>query len=646
MLNIGSHRSLRPLIALSIILSSVAGYGQNCPVNIDFESGSFDGWKCYTGSANASAGQNYLNLIESGPMFNRHTLIQGNSSDLDPYGQFPISCPNGSGYSVRLGNDEGGGQAEGIAYEFTIPANQNIYSLIYHYAVVFQDPNHQQPEQPRMETEIINVTDNKRIDCSSFTFFPYGSPLPGFQQSQVSPDGNSPVWYKNWSAVSINLNGNAGKKIRLFFKTGDCTFRRHFGYAYIDVNSECSSEFVGATYCNDDTTVTLTAPYGYQSYTWFNSSLTQVLGTAQTLSFSPPPPVGTTVAVAVVPYNGYGCLDTLYAKLIDTLKLRSNAGSDQLSCNGNAVQLGAIPKPGLVYSWSPATGLSNPGISNPSAIPLQTTSYILTTRNSGGGCKTADTVIVRSSIVDSSLQVLGKLSYCITSGDSAVFLLNTTDNIQWYRNSIVLNGATQPRYRATQSGSYQAVITNLMGCSIQSVPREVLIDIPKRGITYPLQYAVIDLPLGLKARPIGASVLWSPARNLSSAASFTPVFRGSADQQYLITITAASGCVTVDTQMVKTVKAVEIYVPTAFTPNNDGLNDYLRPICMGIVQFRSFKIFNRWGELIYQSGNETPGWNGIVNGKPQASQVVVWMAEGTGVDGRLHVRKGTAMLVR
>ena len=99
-------------------------------------------------------------------------MFSSPGAGLDPYGGFPINCPNGSGRSIKLGNDAGGGLAEGISYEFTIPAGQNEYSLIYHYAVVFQDPNHQQFEQPRMEIEITNVTDNRIIDCSSFTFFP------------------------------------------------------------------------------------------------------------------------------------------------------------------------------------------------------------------------------------------------------------------------------------------------------------------------------------------------------------------------------------------------------------------------------------------------------------------------------------------
>ncbi len=81
-------------------------------------------------------------------------MYAANSGGVDPYGGFPVNCPNGSGYSIRLGNNSGGGQAEGISYEFTIPANENSYSLIYHYAVVFQAPNHRENEQPRMEIEV------------------------------------------------------------------------------------------------------------------------------------------------------------------------------------------------------------------------------------------------------------------------------------------------------------------------------------------------------------------------------------------------------------------------------------------------------------------------------------------------------------
>ncbi|MGI8634444.1 MAG: hypothetical protein ACR2KZ_03475, partial [Segetibacter sp.] len=253
--------------------SSIA---QSCPYNIDFEKGNFDGWTCYTGTTSAVGGQNVISIYPSGgPIYGHHTMY-GKNAGVDPYGGFPINCPNGSGYSIKLGSTQAGGEAEGVSYEFTIPANDNSYSLMYNYAVVFQSPNHREYEQPRMEIEITNVTDNTTISCASFSFIAVGTSLPGFQASSAAD--TTTVLYKDWSPVSVDLSGNAGKTVRLFFKTADCTFRRHFGYAYIDVNSECNGNFVGATYCPDDTAINVTAPYGYAGYTWYDSSLSNTLG--------------------------------------------------------------------------------------------------------------------------------------------------------------------------------------------------------------------------------------------------------------------------------------------------------------------------------------------------------------------------------
>jgi gliding motility-associated-like protein len=636
------------LLMLGLVLCH--GYfsanAQDCPPNIDFETGTFEGWSCYTGSTAEVNGQNVISLSPSGPVSGRHTMMSAFPGDgLDPYGGFPVNCPNGSGKSMRLGNNIAGTQAEGVSYEFTIPANQNIYSLIYHYAVVFQDPNHEIYQQPRLELEITNVTDNTTIFCSSFTFIPYGSILPGFFVSP-NPGTDTPVWCKDWSAVSVNLNGHAGKTIRLFFKTADCTFRRHFGYAYIDVNSECTSEFVGAAYCPDDTVVNVTAPFGYQGYKWYDNTFSQVLGTQQTISFSPLPVPGTTYAVEVIPYNGYGCLDTLYARLEDNLTVSSNAGKDILSCNRDPVPIGANSKPGLSYSWSPVAGLSNPRIANPLAAPDRTTAYVLTTNHDGGGCKNTDTVVVTASIIDNSLQLIGSAMYCSDSGDSAILKVKPTQSIQWFKDDNIINGANQTDYRISQTGEYSALLFNSDGCSITTEKQTITIDDPRQGINYPVQYAVVDLPLDLEARQFGDSVLWSPGTWLNTPTSYTPIFDGLTEQLYTIEIKTNSGCVTVDTQMVKTVKQVEVYVPTAFTPNSDGLNDFLRPILMGIKEVRRFSIFNRWGQLIFDTKTERPGWNGMLQGSPLSSQAVVWMFEGLGVDNKMYRRKGTSVLVR
>jgi len=789
---------------------------QNCPPNIDFEKGDFSGWTCYTGTVGSFNGENVITFDYAGaPVANRHTMFSSNPGDgLDPYGDFPKNCPNGSGHSIQLGNDQAGRQSEGISYDFTVPANANIYNLIYNYAVVFQDPGHLPSEQPRMEIEIMNMSDGNLIGCSSFTFFANGTILPGFELSE-NPGSNTPVWFKRWTAVSINLDGLAGKNIRLFFKTADCTFQRHFGYAYIDVNTECSDKFVGANFCHDDTAVVVTAPYGYQTYFWYNSDFTQFLGSQQTLTFIPPPASGTTVAVVLIPYAGYGCRDTLYTSLTDTLNYLANAGPDQNSCNKNLVQLGVPPKPGWIYNWRPATGLNNPNIANPLANPDTSTTYILTINHNGGGCYSTDSVKIGAAILDNSITLAGNLSWCIGSGDSTVLTVNPADSIQWFKNNIAIPGANQTVYRVTATGIYHAVVFNFSGCvlstlsqdvNISSIPvsgftvnnpaqcqlnnkfiftnsstntvgpiaykwdfgdgatattrdvtysyktpgiyrvvmtvnsnavcadsatltinvypnikaeftvnplcinlpvlpvnntsdpgtsqvnylwdfgngqtsvqrnpppqvypnageyimslsvsteqcpfpliiqkRFVTVDAPNPAINNPEQIAVAGFPLTLQARTIGNNALWTPSLNLDNPSSYTPVFLGNKEQLYTIELKTISGCITVDTQIVKINKRIEIYVPNSFTPNNDGKNDFLRPYMIGIKELRFFRIYNRWGQLIFETKDGAKGWDGLQRSAPAEIQTLVWMLEGIGVDNKIYKAKGTTVLIR
>jgi gliding motility-associated-like protein len=290
--------------------------------------------------------------------------------------------------------------------------------------------------------------------------------------------------------------------------------------------------------------------------------------------------------------------------------------------------------------------LSDPTIANPVAAPGSTTTYVLTTRHDGGGCLDTDTVLVKASVINDSLQLIGKATFCLNTGDSALLRVNPAASIQWFKNNVAISGANQTDYKVTQSGSYHALIFNAEGCSITTADQAIFIDKAKPGINYPVQYAVENLPITLEAREFGITVLWSPGTSLDTRTSYTPVFKGPTDQLYTVQITTASGCVTVDTQLVKTVKSVEMYVPSAFTPNNDGLNDFLHPILMGVKELHYFKVFNRGGQLLYESKTALPGWNGLLKGIPQSTQVVVWEAEGLGVDGTVYRRKGTTVLVR
>lgn len=640
------------VFSIYIVLTFIAFsnvFAQDCPSNIDFESGSFNGWSCWTGSVAGIGNQNIITLTPSSTgVPNRHTMLSSIATrgQIDQFGGFPLPPPNGSNYYVMLGNSTGGAEAEAISYDFVIPANRPVFSLIYYYAVVFQDPSHQQFQQPRMKIEITNETDNTLISCSSFDYAPYGQDiLPGFKESPIRLD-NSPIWYKEWTPVTINLNNQAGKAIRLKFTTADCTFRRHFGYAYIDVNTDCSSEFNGASFCRDDPYVDILGPYGYQGYTWMDSTLTNVLGNGQTLRLTPPPADSTLYALQILPYDGYGCVDTLYTRLVGNLNTTAHAGRDTSICNGSSIQLGELPKYGVVYSWSPSLGLSDVGVSNPVANPSQQSTYILTTSSALGGCRDSDTITIGSILVDTASTLTGKNSFCADKGDSAILsVLNHTGAIQWYRDNNMINGATKNRYKATQSGNYYALLTT-GSCSIKTSPFSILIDQPKKGLRYPTKEGVFNYPLQLSVRNFAATASWLPISFLDNPKSLTPIYKGNEDIDYIITLTAPSGCVTVDTQYVKTFAELKFYVPTAFTPNKDGLNDYIKPVAAGIKDIRMFRIYNRWGQLVFDLNSNARGWDGQLAGKPVESQVFIWIAEGIGIDNRFYSQKGTVTLIR
>ncbi len=90
----------------------------------------------------------------------------------------------------------------------------------------------------------------------------------------------------------------------------------------------------------------------------------------------------------------------------------------------------------------------------------------------------------------------------------------------------------------------------------------------------------------------------------------------------------------------------DILVPNGFTPNNDGLNDVLRPLTLGIRDFHYFRVFNRWGQTVFVTRDPGQGWNGQVAGQDQELSTYIWEAEGVDFNGNLIRRKGTVVLIK
>jgi gliding motility-associated-like protein len=190
------------------------------------------------------------------------------------------------------------------------------------------------------------------------------------------------------------------------------------------------------------------------------------------------------------------------------------------------------------------------------------------------------------------------------------------------------------------------MLTNADGCKARTNPFIIELIKPPAGVTYPVKYFSANKNLPLVARSIGSTAVWSPSVFLNNPSAYKPVFNGNRDVTYFIELTDRFGCKTNDVQQVKVFKKEEVYVPTAFTPNNDGLNDYLKPIGVNIKELHYFKIYNRWGQLVFESVSPEKGWNGYFKGILQPTGNFVWTFKGVHYNGEIVTASGSFLLMR
>jgi gliding motility-associated-like protein len=340
---------------LIIIFFSISGVYAQCPDNIGFESGNLNNWVAYSGQISRTG---TVTLDPTPPAVNRHKITQASEMAIDTFGHFPTVSPNGSKFSVRLGNDRTGAEAERLSYTFTVPQTTQ-YSLILNYAVVLQNANHREFEQPRFIISVFNITDAEQVECPAFNFIA-SSNLPGFKKSSIVAPGISKadVYYKDWAATTINLSAYGGKQIRIEFTTHDCTPGGDFGYAYFDLNEECTRPITGNIYCQGQSTVNLVGPKGFANYTWYNANMSQELGHEQILKLDPIPPDGTQYVLKVTALDGWGCPDVFNTTVTKSptafnFKLK---GNELRFCKGGSADLTASSvtegsSPGLVFKY-------------------------------------------------------------------------------------------------------------------------------------------------------------------------------------------------------------------------------------------------------------------------------------------------------
>jgi len=345
--------------------------------------------------------------------------------------------------------------------------------------------------------------------------------------------------------------------------------------------------------------------------------------------------------------NQEGChnYDTLQVNVLalPTLSLRSK---EMTICVADTVQLQASGN-GIRYSWTPAAFMKQNDVPNPEVYPKQNTFFVVTAANADN-CIRKDSVnvLVKEHHVF-SLQPL-KTSLCI--GEDVELTVTGGDKYIW-DNIAGLSDYTSAKVTATPlvTSTYQVT-------AIESVCRDT-VDMFAAITVHPLPdvRAVSDVPeincaiptAQLKAS--GAlSYKWTPGKGLSDSVIAAPVAWPDEAVMYTVTGTDINGCS--NTAMVQLgfakIGENKLALPTAFSPNGDGKND-----CFGIKRLGSLlqkgelSVYNRWGELVYQTTSSSRCWDGTYKGKPADIGTYVYYLKGETVCGPL-MRKGTITLLR
>ncbi|HEU0110891.1 MAG TPA: PKD domain-containing protein [Flavisolibacter sp.] len=348
----------------------------------------------------------------------------------------------------------------------------------------------------------------------------------------------------------------------------------------------------------------------------------------------------------IVELNESGCInhDTVQVRVVDFVTLQ--ARPDTIICLTDSVQLGATGD-GLQYSWSPAATINDPNLQNPMAKPGGTTTFQVTATI--GGCNATDNVTVRT-IPYPGANAGADTVVCYRT--SAQLNASVTGNsFTWspassLSNPNILNPIASPAI-TTQ---YVLTVFDNNGCPKPGRDTVLVTVLPQVNAYAGKDTSVVlGQPLQFNASG-GETYEWIPNTGLSRDDIFNPIgiYDGSFDSiRYKVIVTDAYNCFDSAFVNVKVFRTFpQIFVPTAFTPNRDGKNDLFRPIAVGISKIEYFRVFNRWGELVFSTTTNEMGWDGRIKGKDQATGTFVWVVKAVDYTGKEFFAKGTVTLIR
>lgn len=567
-------RLLKPLFTIiTILLFGANIYAQNSgadcpPPNIGYETGGFSGWQCDTGGINKSG---IIQVIPSMPIENRQTIVDANyTPKIDPYGGFPTLCPYGGNYSIRLGNDETGARAERVSYSFNIPSDAAIYDLTFYYAVVLQNPKHEPYQQPRFTVNTFDITDSGADTVD--TYDQYGDLISPQQVGCASFDFVASAYLPGFKISKL-----APKDDSVFYKDWAPATIHLTGFAGKRIRIEFTT--------ND---CTLGGHFGY-AYVDLNETCSSPITGSTYCSGQK--------SVTMLAPGGFGNY-TWY-----TGDLSKQLGYSQ------ALTISPPPPDQTKYAvvLIPEDGLGC----------VDTVYTTITHTNTGFTFAVKDTIFA---CLGTSVDLTAA---SVTAGSSANL------SYSYYTDSIGTQYLYQPQ-KIVKSGVYYIKAQNPEGCD-NILPVQVVFANPALTVTNPpevLYPATVDISTtfthnaGITYGYYADSALTIPMANYQ--------YIGRSGTFYIKATSNKTGCfskvpvrVTIGPPPAPYVKAVN-----TFTPNGDGINDYFSVSIVGLASFKSLKIFDRYGQLVFLTTSSTTPWDGSLNGKQLPPGTYYWLFEG------------------
>ena len=361
-----------------VILNFTLFYSQanSCP-NVDVSQLNFNNWSGFTGTYYAP-GTNF------GIVNGRHTIITQQGLDPNTCNQLNM-IPQGHTQAIKLGNASVGAESEQLTYAINVTPQSSLF--IYKYAVVLENPGHSPTQQPKFETKILNTL-GLPIGGACGTYTVYGGqPGQNFQQR------GSRTWLP-WTTVGLDLTPYMGQTIQIEFTTWDCAQGAHFGYAYLA--AECLPLSIDVNFCGGNQPLTLTAPSGFQSYSWQPGNMNGQQVTVNN------PQTNQIYTCTMTTFSNQGtCSVDLSVQATPTLVQASftysfGCENEPINFQSTSTLVTANPAVSLSYQWSFNNGFpSQSTISNPvSNFNANANPVVQLIANSSNGCSDTITQVI------------------------------------------------------------------------------------------------------------------------------------------------------------------------------------------------------------------------------------------------------------